>query len=117
MKEKLEPLGYEVIDIHDKGYQFRINNAIDVYPKSQRFFDLKTKEWGFYSMYADVIDFLKDRLDDTYIENRGVEEWLPDLKKQELAETIIQNIERRLESKKIMARPRQIIFEEIIKLL
>jgi len=114
MKEKLEPLGYEVIDIHDRGYQFRVNNSIDLYPKSQKFFDLRTKEWG---MYSDALELLKDRLSDTDTQSKGVEEWQPDLEKQELAEIIIQNIERRLESKKIMARPRQIIAEEIIKML
>lgn len=110
MKEKLEPLGYEVIDIHDKGYQFRINNTVDVYPKSQKFFDLVTKEWG---TYEDVLDLLKERMIEevTYYENHADEE------KAQRVEQVIQNIERRLDSKKIVSRPRQIMAEEIIKLL
>jgi hypothetical protein len=55
MKKYIETLGYTVEDINNRGYQFRVNQTIDIYPKSQKYFNLKTKEWGTYSDVAVIL--------------------------------------------------------------
>ncbi len=46
--------GYKIVDLN-KGYQYRINDRIDLYPVNGRFHDIKKNERG---QYGDAFDFV-----------------------------------------------------------
>ena len=39
-------------------YQWRLNNQIDIYPSSCKYFDLRSKTWGEYNSNSQLQQFL-----------------------------------------------------------
>lgn len=52
--KRLSDKGYDVQNLN-KGYQFRINNRLDVYPTNKRYHDIKTGKRGGYSTIHDFV--------------------------------------------------------------
>lgn len=52
----LENADYTVVELTP--YQFRINNAVDIYPTNKKWFNLKIKQWGKYETLWREIDKL-----------------------------------------------------------
>jgi len=44
LAQDFRELGFTVRQVNS--YQYRINDAIDIFPSNKRFFDLKNKQWG-----------------------------------------------------------------------
>lgn len=127
LHEHLETVGYTVRDMNQKasGTHLRINNQIDIYPKSKKCFFIRDKFWSTYENEFKLLGDLKilssqDKVGGVKPKTQGqVQKTISRTQEEklEIVETILRNVEARMLTKKIVSRPRRILIEEIIKFL